>query len=355
MHSKPPPPPVEPSFDAILLVSFGGPEGPDDVMPFLENVTRGKPVPRERLLAVAEHYHHFGGKSPINDHCRELIAALRAELRDNGVDLPIYWGNRNWHPLLPDTLSQMQRDGVQRAVAVFTSAFSSYSGCRQYQENIAAARAEVGHGAPRVDKVRPFFHHPGFLHAVTERTREAVAALPEDQRAGAHFLFTAHSIPNAMAATCAYEKQLAEASRLVAEAVGAGSFELVYQSRSGPPQVPWLGPDIVDHLPDVAARGVSAVVVVPIGFLSDHVEVLWDLDEEAREKAQALGLGFARAGTVGTHPAFVAALCELVQERLIESTEAIVAPRFLGAGPALPSTCPPGCCAYTPQRPAPAR
>ena len=351
MRTKPPPPPPEPPFDAILLVSFGGPEGPDDVMPFLENVTRGKPVPRERLLAVAEHYHHFGGKSPINDHCRELIAALRVELTAHGVDLPIYWGNRNWHPLLPDTLREMQRDGVQRAVAVFTSAFSSYSGCRQYQENIAAAQAEVGEGAPRVDKVRPFFHHPGFLQAVTDRTRDALATLPEAQRAQAHFLFTAHSIPNAMSATCAYEAQLAEASRIVADAVGAASHELVYQSRSGPPQVPWLEPDVTDHLATVAARGVSAVVVVPIGFLSDHVEVLWDLDEEAREKALSLGLTFARAGTVGSHPAFVAALRELVQERLIESTEARVTPRFVGVGPALPSTCPPGCCAYNPQRP----
>lgn len=351
MRSSAPPAPPEPPFDAILLVSFGGPEGPEDVMPFLENVTRGKPVPRERLEAVAEHYHHFGGKSPINDHCRALIAALRAELSANGVDLPIYWGNRNWHPLLPDTLRQMEHDGITRAVAVFTSAFSSYSGCRQYQENIAAAQLEVGHGAPRIDKVRPFFHHPGFLQAVTERTRSALSTLSEAQREVAHVLFTAHSIPNAMAATCAYQAQLIEASRIVAEAVGAPSHELVYQSRSGPPQVPWLGPDVTEHLDTLVERGVSAVVVVPIGFLSDHVEVLWDLDEEAREKAQAIGLTFVRAGTVGTHPAFVSALCELVQERLIESAEMGVAPRFLGAGPALPSTCPPGCCAYNPQRP----
>ncbi|MCB9630443.1 MAG: ferrochelatase [Sandaracinaceae bacterium] len=334
-------------FDAILLVSFGGPEGPEDVMPFLENVTRGKPVPRERLLAVAEHYQHFGGKSPINDHCRELITALRAELNAHGVTLPIYWGNRNWHPLLPDTLRSMERDGVRRALAIFTSAFSSYSGCRQYQENIAAARAEVGAHAPRVEKVRPFYNHPGFLGAVVERTREALSTLDAEQRAQAHVLFTAHSIPTAMAATCAYEAQLQEAAAFVAEAVGVASHEVVYQSRSGPPQVPWLEPDVCDHLEVLAARGVGPVVVVPIGFLSDHVEVLWDLDEEARVKAEALGLRFVRAGTVGTHPSFVAALRELVEEGLGR----VAAPRFVGAGPALPAQCAPGCCAYSPQRP----
>ncbi|MCA9578342.1 MAG: ferrochelatase [Polyangiales bacterium] len=339
--------PSTPPVDAILLVSFGGPEGPDDVLPFLENVTRGKPVPRERLLAVAEHYQHFGGKSPINDHCRALIAALRVELDAHGVSLPMYWGNRNWHPLLPDTLRAMRADGVQRALAVFTSAFSSYSGCRQYQENVAAAQAEVGEGAPVVDKVRPFYNHPGFLGAVVERTREALATLNDDERGRAHLLFTAHSIPTAMAATCAYEAQLVSAAGMVARALDAASHEVVYQSRSGPPQVPWLEPDVCDHLEALAARGVGPVVVVPIGFLSDHVEVLWDLDEEARLAAERLGVRFVRAATVGTHPLFVSALRELIQEGLGQAT-----PRVLGDAPALPARCPPGCCAYAPQRPA---
>jgi ferrochelatase len=334
--------------DAILLVSFGGPEGPDDVMPFLENVTRGKPVPRERLLAVAEHYQHFGGKSPINDHCRALIAALRVELDRHGVSLPIYWGNRNWHPLLPDTLRDMQRDGVRRAVAIFTSAFSSYSGCRQYQENLDAARAEVGQGAPVIDKVRLFYNHPGFLGAVVDRARDALASLPGEARGGARLLFTAHSIPTAMAATCAYEAQLQEAARYVASELGAPSYDVVYQSRSGPPQVPWLEPDVRDHLRVLAERDKAAVVVVPIGFLSDHVEVLWDLDQEARLDAEALGLPFARAATVGSHPLFVSALRELVQESLGQVTT----PRFVGAGPALSARCAPDCCAYAPTRPA---
>ncbi len=270
-----------PSYDALLLVSFGGPEGPDEVLPFLENVLRGKPVPRERLLEVAKHYQHFGGISPINSQNRALIAALEIELAEHGPNLPIYWGNRNWNPLLPDTLRQMAADGVQRALAFFTSAYSSYSGCRQYRENIAAAQATVGPMAPRVEKLRAFYNHPGFIEPMIESTRAAFKRISPDRRAAAGIAFTAHSIPQAMAAGSQYEVQLREASRLVA--LGAARcWDLVFQSRSGAPSQPWLEPDIRDWLRQQHAAGVRDVVVVPIGFVSDHLEVIYDLDMEAQ-------------------------------------------------------------------------
>ena len=292
-------------FDAVVLVSFGGPEGPDDVMPFLENVTRGRNVPRERLLDVAHHYDLFGGVSPINAQNRALVAALDPELRRRGIELPLYFGNRNWRPYLADTMRQMTADGVRRALAVFTSAFSSYSGCRQYREDLYNAQQAAGPNAPEVPRVRMFFNHPGFVEANVERVRTAIAELGT---ADVHIAFTAHSIPSAMAANCAYEAQLAETARLVAGAVGVPDWAVVYQSRSGSPHVPWLEPDIGDHLRQLRERGASAVVISPIGFVSDHLEVLFDLDVEARQLSDELGLALARAGTAGTHPAFVGGL-----------------------------------------------
>ncbi|MCE9527636.1 MAG: ferrochelatase, partial [Planctomycetales bacterium] len=284
-------------YDGFLLVSFGGPEGPADVIPFLENVLRGRNVPRERMLEVAEHYQHFGGKSPINDQNRALLAAVKQEFTTTGINLPVYWGNRNWQPLLPDTLRQMNRNGVKRALAFFTSAFSSYSGCRQYRENIAAAQAEVGAGAPVVDKLRVFFNHPGFIEPMIEKTAAAFAQIPEDRREHAKLLFTAHSIPLGMAATCKFEAQLQEAARLIAAGVGRSDWRLVYQSRSGPPTQSWLEPDVGVALKEVAQAGGKDVVVVPVGFISDHMEVLFDLDEEAQNIAKQIGLNMVRAAT----------------------------------------------------------
>jgi ferrochelatase len=348
-------------YDSLLFVSFGGPERPEDVMPFLENVTRGRNVPRERLLAVAEHYQHFGGKSPINEQNRALIAALEQDFREHGIDLPIYFGNRNWMPFLPDALKQMQADGRQRALAFITSAYSSYSGCRQYLEDIERARAQVP-GAPQVEALRRFFNHPAFLDACTARAeaawRELAAELGE-QRAQARVVFTAHSIPLSMARSCDYERQLRANGQLIAERLaqssGAGAsgertelgWDLVWQSRSGPPEVPWLEPDILDHLRTLRAQGVSGVMIAPIGFLTDHVEVLYDLDEEARQLCGELGLPLRRAATVGTHPRFVEMIRQLVLERLNGAPVLSVGPL-----PAPAAACAPGCCPR-PERPTP--
>jgi ferrochelatase len=328
-------------FDAVLLLSFGGPEGPDDVIPFLENVLRGRNVPRERLLEVAEHYQHFGGKSPINDQNRELIAALQSELQAHEIQLPIYWGNRNWHPLLADTVARMQADGIRHALAIATSSFSSYSGCRQYLEDIDRAAAQVGAGAPAIEKLRLYYNHPGFLEAQADRLRVALGQLPIERRSAARLLFTAHSIPLSMSAGCSYVAQLQEASALVAEMVGFDEWQLVYQSRSGPPSQPWLEPDVSDALEQMAQGGnVRDVVLAPIGFLSDHMEVIYDLDTVAQEKAQELGLNLVRAGTVGCHPRFVSGLRELIAERLDPSR-----PRLsLGAAGPWPDVCPADCC-----------
>ncbi len=323
-------------FDAILVVAFGGPEGMDDVLPFLENVTRGRNVPRERLEEVAHHYELFGGVSPINAQNKALIAALAPELDAHGIELPIYLGNRNWHPFLADTLREMTDDGVSRALAFFTTGFSSYSSCRQYRENIVAAQDEVGEGAPEVLRLRAFYNHPGFVEANADHVRAALDQVGPD----AHIAFTAHSIPTAMASRSRYAAQLAETARLVAERVGVDDFALVYQSRSGPPHVPWLEPDVCDHIRSLAERGVENVVVSPIGFVSDHVEILFDLDLEAREAAEAAGLGFARAQTAGTHPAFVAMIRELVQERLDPAVPQRAVGRF---GPSH-DICVTGCC-----------
>jgi ferrochelatase len=314
------------NYDAILVVSFGGPESPDDVIPFLETVLRGRNVPRERLLKVAEHYYHFGGKSPINQQTRDLITALEAELAQHSPRLPVYWGNRNWHPLLPETLLQMKKDGVRRALAFVTSAYSSYSGCRQYRENIVQAQQEVGEGAPEVDKLRVFFNHPEFIDATAARVGEALAALPPslqpDAQRNVQVVYTAHSIPVSMAASSNYAQQLEEVRRLVSQKLGIHNDALVYQSRSGAPGQRWLEPDILDHLRTVKTQNLAgAVVLAPIGFISDHMEVLYDLDVEARQLCDSLPLPMTRAKTVGVHPKFVAMIRELILERVNPGAE----------------------------------
>ena len=335
-------------YDALLVVSFGGPESNEEVIPFLENVLRGKNVPRERMLAVAEHYYHFGGKSPINQQNRELISALQTELDQNGPRFPIYWGNRNWNPLLVDTMLQMKQDAGRHALAFVTSAYSSYSGCRQYRENIASAQAQVGPGAPEVDKLRVFYNHPGFIEPMVERVRTALSDLPDHARDRARVVYTAHSIPFSMAQACNYVKQLEEVCRLVSEALGRSGDRLVFQSRSGPPTQPWLVPDVLDYLRDIKQQDLAAgVVVAPIGFISDHMEVLYDLDTEAKQLCVELQLPMVRAGTVGAHPRFVRMIRELIEERINET------PVRIAVGALGPShdVCPLDCCP-APQRPA---
>ena len=317
------------SYDAVLVVSFGGPEGPAEVLPFLENVLRGKNVPRERMLAVAEHYYHFGGVSPINEQNRALIRALQARLDQDGPALPVYWGNRNWRPLLADTLRQMAQDGVRRAIGFVTSAYSSYSSCRQYMDDVAKARAEVGEGAPEVEKLRAFYNHPGFIGPMAERVRAALQELP-----AAEIVYTAHSIPLWMAQGCMYEAQLREAARLVSRALDRDGARVVYQSRSGAPGQPWLEPDICDWL---RAERPAEVVIAPIGFISDHMEVKYDLDTEARQVCEELGIRMARAGTVGDHPRFVEMIRELIVGRMVK-------------GPGV-DLCPPDCCPLRPPGP----
>ena len=321
-------------YDALLVVSFGGPEGMDEVMPFLENVLRGRNVPRERMLSVAHHYEMFGGVSPINQQNRNLIAALKEELEREGPNLPIYWGNRNWHPLLPDTLRQMSADGVQNALAFVTSAYSSYSSCRQYRQNITDAQTEVGPTAPRINKLRAFYNHPLFIEANADHIRAAL-----NQLENPHLVFTAHSIPESMAANCEYAAQLQETGRLIANALELDRWRVVYQSRSGSPSQPWLGPDICDYLRELNTQGVQSVVVAPIGFVSDHMEVVYDLDFEARNVANELGLTMIRAATAGTHPAFV----KMIRELILERTDNAPA-RFLGSRGAGHDLCPVDCC-----------
>jgi ferrochelatase len=333
--------------DAFLLLSFGGPDGADDVMPFLRTVTRGRGIPEERLEKVAEHYLHFGGTSPINAHNRALLAALRTEFAAHGIDLPLYWGNRNWKPFLAETVRTMRDDGIRSALVLATSATASYSACRQYRDDMAQARSVAGKGAPELVKLRHFFDHPGFVEANAAGLRTALDELPPELRAEARLVFTAHSIPTAMDDMSGpehnglYGAQQRETARLVAEAVrGTGAeFDMVWQSRSGPPQVPWLEPDINDHLRTLAARGVRAVVASPTGFVSDHIEVLWDVDTEARTTAAEVGLAFTRASTAGVHPAFVAAIRELVQEELSSAER-----RHLGRLGLCGIDCPDTCC-----------
>jgi ferrochelatase len=330
-------------FDALMIVSFGGPEGPDDVVPFLENVTRGRTIPPERLRLVAEQYLRFGGVSPINAQCRELIAKLTTEFATHDLALPIYWGNRNWHPLLTDTVQQMRDDGIRRALAFITSPYSSYSSCRQYLDDIARARLAVGAGAPEVQRLRHYFNHPGFVEPLSRNVGAALVAARAGGSGGAGepaLLYTAHSIPLTMAQTSDYEAQLREVAALVTERCAPGHpWSLVWQSRSGPPTVPWLEPDIGDALATLAAAGTRSVVAAPIGFISDHMEVVYDLDVLAAERAAALGLRFARAETVGSAPEFVTMIRHLVEERLDPSAPRPALGR-LGVRP----DCAVGCC-----------
>ncbi len=339
------------NYDAILVVSFGGPEAKEDVIPFLENVLRGKNVPRERLLTVAEHYYHFEGKSPINQQTGALIAALQAELEQHGPKLPVYWGNRNWHPFLSETLRRMRQDGIERALAFVTSAYSSYSGCRQYREDIARAQGEVGRGAPQVDKLRAFFNHPAFIETTVERVRAAMEMLPAAVRAKSQIVYTAHSIPLSMANTSDYVQQLQEVRKLVSEALGHENHVLVYQSRSGTPGQPWLGPDILEYLREVKQKNLApAVVLAPISFISDHMEVLYDLDVEARQLCDSLELPMSRAETVGVHPKFIAMIRELILERMDPAKER----RAVGSLGPRTDVCAEDCCP-APQRPSHAR
>ncbi len=340
-------------YDALLLVSFGGPEAPADVVPFLENVTRGRGIPRERLEEVGQHYHLFGGRSPINDQNREFLAALREDLAGAGIDLPVYWGNRNWDPYLTETVQQMAADGITRAACFLTSAYSSYSGCRQYRENLADAVADVP-DAPRLDRLRQYFNHPGFIEPVVDATLTALSELPERVRDHAHLTFVTHSIPEAMNDASgrsgkAYEHQhrsaMAEVVDRIRQETGRRNpHGLVYCSRSGPPQVPWLEPDVNDHLEKLAADGVPGVVMIPIGFVSDHMEVIYDLDTEAMETAGKLDLPAVRAATPGVDPRFVSMVRDLLVERA--ATERGESPRRTAVGSlqAWWDLCGVGCC-----------
>ena len=357
--------PTDP-YDALLLVSFGGPEKPEDVVPFLENVTRGRGIPRERLEEVGEHYFLFGGKSPINDQCRELLAAIRDDFAANGIDLPVYWGNRNWDPYLGDVVTRMARDGVRRAACFVTSAYSSWSSCRQYRINLADAVAAVPDGltAPVLDKLRAYYDHPGFVQPVVDATVAALAELAQEHSpevaAGARLVFVTHSIPTAMNDESgpdggAYEAQHLDVAAVVAEAVAARTgiaraHELVYCSRSGSPRTPWLEPDVNDRLEELSADGVSAAVMIPIGFVSDHMEVVYDLDTEAMATAEKLGLPARRVTTSGTDPRFVAAIRDLLVERA--AAERGAEPDRAGVGSRGPvcDRCPAGCCLPAAQR-----
>ena len=341
--------PLAEPYDALLIVGFGGPEGMADVMPFLENVLRGRNVPRERMLEVAAHYEHFDGVSPINNQVRELINALQQELDQDGPHIPIYWGNRNWHPMLTDTLQEMARKGVRRALAYVISGYSCYSGCRQYREDIQKAQQAVGEQAPQVDKIRVFYNHPRFITANADRLRSTLATVPVEMLSTIPVVFTAHSIPNSMAGGCDYEKQLTEACRLTAEAVGVPRerWKLVYQSRSGRPEDPWLDPDILDYIRTLSGQGATGLVILPIGFLSDHMEVMFDLDYEAQHLCDELGMKLFRAPTVGVHPEFITMIRELIVERMNGT-----GPRCaIGLYPANHDVCPVDCCP-APQRPA---
>lgn len=340
------------AYDAFLLVSFGGPEGPDEVLPFLENVTRGRGIPAERLATVAEHYQHFGGVSPINEQCRQLLAAVEPELRGAGIELPVYWGNRNWHPLLADTVARMRDDGIRHALAFVTSPFGSYSSCRQYLDDISSARKAVGEGAPSIDKLRHFHDHPLYVQSHADGVHAALETLPERAPSRTRLVFTAHSIPSTMDAASGpggvgrYSAQLYEAASLVAAAAAPElEWDLVWQSRSGPTRIPWLEPDVNDHLETLAGSGITEVVVSPVGFISDHLEVLWDLDVEARDTAARLGQGFARAATPGSDPRFVTMIRQLVEERVIGHN----AVRHALGGVPTWDFCPTDCCA-TPKR-----
>ena len=340
-------------YDALLLVSFGGPEKPEDVIPFLENVTRGRNIPSERLAEVGEHYYAFGGRSPINDQNRAFLAALREDFAGAGIDIPVFWGNRNWDPYLTDAIREMVDAGVTRAACFITSAYSSYSGCRQYRENLAEAAAAVP-GAPQLDRLRVYFNHPGFIEPVVDATLSAMAELPADLHEGTHLAFVTHSIPIAMSETSgpeggAYVRQHRSAMAEVVERVRQETgrrppHALVYCSRSGPPSVPWLEPDVNDHLEQLNAVGADAVVLIPLGFVSDHMEVIYDLDTEAMATAEKLGLPAVRAATPGVDPRFVAAVRDLLVERAAAERGEDPRRRAVGSLPACWDRCPDSCC-----------
>lgn len=347
------------AYDAIVLASFGGPEGQDDVIPFLRNVTRGRGIPDERLEEVATHYRRHGGVSPINAQNRALKAALEAELASRGIELPVHWGNRNWGPYLVDAVREAHADGHRTLLAVATSAYASYSSCRQYQEDLEAALEETElAGEVRLDKVRPYFDHPGFVEPFVEGLRAALAELAGlgvDPRR-TRVLFSTHSIPLAAAAASgpglgpggAYEAQHRAVAEVVMREAGAGiDWELVYQSRSGPPSQPWLEPDVNDVIRELPGRGVEAVVIVPLGFVSDHMEVIWDLDTEALATAGEVGVLARRTPTPGVHPAFVRGLVDLVLER-VNGTPVAERPALTALGPWY-DVCRPGCCVVAPE------
>ena len=314
-------------FDALLLLSFGGPEGPDQVMPFLENVTRGRGIPRERLESVAEHYLHFGGVSPINGINRALIAEIEAELARRGRRIPVYFGNRNWEPYVEDTVTQMRDNGIERAAVFTTSAWGGYSGCTQYQEDIARGRAAAGAGAPELVKLRQYFDHPLLVEMFADAIRDAAATLPAELRDEARLVFTAHSIPLRAADRCGpdlYERQVGYTCRLVAAAAGYLDYDHVWQSRSGPPQVPWLEPDVGDHLEALQRAGTRAVIVCPVGFVADHIEVVWDLDNELAEQAAQAGIAFARASTPNAQTRFAQLAIDLLDEMRTDAPAARV-------------------------------
>lgn len=335
-------------YDAILFVSFGAPEKPDDVLPFLRNVTRGRGVPEERLQEVAENYQMFGGKSPLNEQNKALIEATRQSLAEINLNLPIYWGNRNWEPFLTEAIEQMQRDGIEKALAFVTSAYSSYSGCRQYREDIARAQdAVAGARAIQIDKIRVFYNHPNFIAVNAQNLRKALEGIPFERRSNAQIAFTAHSLPLAMAKNCAYEDQLLETCGLVASAASSENWKLAFQSRSGAPTVPWLEPDINDYLRELKLKKATDVIVHPIGFISDHQEVIFDLDTQAKATAADLGINLVRAKTVGTDPKFIEMIRELVLERFVQNP----ARRFSGSRGANHDFCPLDCCLSGHERP----
>ncbi|MCX7443754.1 ferrochelatase [Corynebacterium sp. P7003] len=352
-------------YDALLFLSFGGPEGHEDVRPFLENVTRGRGIPPERLDEVEVHYHHFGGVSPLNQLNREIIANVRAELSDRGIELPVYFGNRNWHPMAADTAAEMAGDGIRNALVFATSAWAGYSGCRQYDEDIAGMRERLAaEGLPeiRFTKLRQFYDHPLFIGAMADAVRAAYQRLPDHVRDSARLMFTAHSIPTAADNAAGvdddgplYSRQVQEAAALVAREVGVTDFDVVWQSRSGSPHTPWLEPDIVDHVTELHHdRGLPAAVVCPIGFVSDHIEVVWDLDSELADEAEQFGIPIERTATAGPTPEFAKMVVDLAME-MVEDT----APVRLGSAPLKGCTvngayCGTGCCAPA-RRPAGAR
>ena len=314
-------------FDALLLLSFGGPEGPEQVMPFLENVTRGRGIPRERLESVAEHYLHFGGVSPINGINRALIAEIEAELARRGRRIPVYFGNRNWEPYVEDTVTQMRDNGIERAAVFTTSAWGGYSGCTQYQEDIARGRAAAGAGAPELVKLRQYFDHPLLVEMFADAIRDAVTTLPAELRDEARLVFTAHTIPLRAADRCGpdlYERQVGYSCRLIAAAAGYLDYDHVWQSRSGPPQVPWLEPDVGDHLEALQRAGTRAVIVCPVGFVADHIEVVWDLDNELAEQAAQAGIAFARASTPNAQTRFAQLAVDLLDEMRMDAPAARV-------------------------------